>query len=235
MPRGLITHGASSPMNKNLVICCSRSRPEQLSNMLQSFKDTSVISDIIILLDECDPTLSESIESTHGYSYSINKRTTTTELINKSVDFKYDYHCVTNDDFIYKTAGWDIKLIEAIEKSGKPGIAYGNDLLAGIKIPTTSIISTKIINAVGWLQMPTLRHLYGDSVWQVIGHAIGMMHYRDDVIIEHKHYFAFKSKQDDTYKHTNSKEMYVHDDFMFRQWLTHNAKEDINKVKSINE
>jgi hypothetical protein len=220
-------------MNKNLVICCSRSRPSQLNRMLESFYETSVVSDIIILLDEDDPYIDDYkliIEST---PHVISKRETTTSRINKSINYAYEYHCVTNDDFVYKTQGWDIKLIESIEKSTGIGIAYGNDLLARVTLPTTSIVSTEIIKVLGWLQLPTLKHLFGDNVWKFMGDKLKIIHYRNDIIIEHLHYFSGKCQEDETYKETNSRSMYNDDQHAFETWIINQSKTDISKIERI--
>lgn len=206
-----------------------------LKEMIQSFESNSVISDLYVMLDNCDPLLndySSCLRDTKA-SYSITPRTSCTNKINAHINYNYEFMSVTNDDFIYKTPAWDLKLISEIKLSGKHGIAYGNDLCAGVHIPTTSIISREIVEALGWLQLPGLKHLFGDNVWGHIGNAIRCIYYCPDVIIEHHHVFAKKMPADGTYRYTNSNEMYAHDEKVFTEWITTQSKIDIQKVKAI--
>lgn len=223
-------------MNKLLVLCCSRGRPKMLKEMIQSFEINSVTSDLYVMLDNCDQLLSDYISclSDTNINYSITPRTSCTNKINAHINYNYEFMSVTNDDFIYKTPAWDLKLISEIKLSGKHGIAYGNDLCAGVHIPTTSVISREIIKELGWLQLPELKHLFGDNVWNHLGKACKCLHYVENVIIEHRHVFARKMQEDDTFRHTNSAEMYDHDEKIFINWLTGQSKVDIEKVKSIN-
>lgn len=228
-------------MNEVLVICCSRGRPERLREMIESFLKTSKISSLIIALDIDDPSREENVSTIEKYTpqgikYTLNIPITTTFLINKKYfldGFETRFYSVTNDDFIYHTEGWDVILTDEIKSKGKVGISYGNDMLQGKNMPTTSVISREIVEALGWLQLPTLTHLYGDNVWKVIGTGANCLYYRPDVIIEHKHYFAKKVEQDETFLRTNSREMYQHDQLAFVKWMTEQSKLDIEKVKML--
>lgn len=222
-------------MKKLLVLCCSRGRPHIIKDMIKSFEDTSCLSDLHILLDSCDPALKEYINtlSNNNIKYSITNRTSCTDKINANIDYSYEFMSVSNDDFIYSTNKWDLKLISAIKLSGRHGISYGNDLLAGVHLPTTSVISREIIYKLGWLQLPSLKHLFGDAVWNHVGRSCKCLHYIENVIIEHRHVFARKMEEDSTFKYTNSKEMYTHDEAMFLEWVNNKSKIDISNVLSI--
>lgn len=217
-----------------LVICPSRGRPQQCKAMVDSFLKNSNCSTIKILLDNDDEFLNEYFDVLKDVSFSINTRNTTTNLINDHWRYTadcYKYFSVTNDDFIYQTKDWDKKLIKRIKESGKFGIAYGNDLLAGMAIPTTSVISREIVESLGYLQMPLLTHLFGDNVWNYIGRACDCIYYVPEVIIEHRHVFARKAQADETHNFTNSEEMYRKDEQAFIKWIKENSKDDIKKVK----
>jgi hypothetical protein len=222
---------------KLLVICPSRSRPKLCNEMVDSFLKTQKMSTLKLLLDMDDPCLDEYISLIGSkVPYTIAQRKPVTNIINEN--WKFSSHCfrwfsVTNDDFIYHTDSWDLKMIGTLKLHGGLGIVYGNDLLQMANMPTTSIISREIPEALGWLQMPLLTHLFGDTVWQLIGSKAQCLHYRADIIIEHRHYFARKADQDDIYKRTNSKEMYDLDTIAYMKWLNENAKEDIIKIQNL--
>ncbi len=224
---------------KILVICPSRGRPLQCVQMIDSFLSTQKMSTLKILLDMDDPCIDQYRDLIgKKCSYSIGFRNSITMLINESWQFSADcfkWFSVTNDDFIYKTDGWDLKLIGTLKLHGGIGIVYGNDLLQGANMPTTSIVSREIADALGWLQMPRLTHLCGDNAWKIIGTRAGCLFYRDDVIIEHCHYMARKAKEDDTYKHTNAGAMYDRDLLALHNWITNEGDADCTKIKYLVE
>lgn len=224
---------------KNFVICPTRQRPHRFKEMLGSFSKNSVISKLIMCVDSDDPTLSQYKDISKNSSiYLIETQgMTLTEIINNAfyqiLPINPDFVSVTNDDFIYRTESWDLKLISRIVSSGKPGIAYGNDLCAGINMPTTSVISAQIPIALGWLQLPTLTHLFGDNVVSTIGRKLNILHYCQNVIIEHNHYFRDRSLEDDIYRKTNSKEMYKKDLKAFMDWVENNMKNDLESIRKV--
>lgn len=157
----------------------------------------------------------------------------TTEIINEAYRKSphYDFYHVTNDDFIYQTKDWDKILMNEIESRGGFGIAYGNDLFNGRNLPTTSVISANIIRALGWLQLPGLKYLYGDMVWKHIGESLGCLYYNKDVIIEHEHVRNHKTTNDSVYEKTNSSEIYESDEKVFSQWRKYYSEQDIRKIR----
>lgn len=223
--------------DKILVICPSRGRPKECLRMIESFNKTSKMSSLSIALDNDDPFLNQYVDLiSDKASFTIDIRKSTTEIINSK--WKYAASCykwlsVSNDDFIYRTDSWDLKLLSTLKLHGGIGIVYGNDLLAGVHIPTTSIVSREIVEALGWLQLPTLTHLFGDNVWHTIGQKSKCLFYRDDVIIEHMHVFGKKMESDVTHKETNSPDMYKKDEAAFLSWLFNESKNDILKVKEV--
>ena len=224
-------------MNKLLCICPSRGRPQKAKQMVESFYRTSRLSHLILILDKDDET-KEVYKTLIGDKCEIcvnEDLLNYTEIINYFFKFyrSHEFYSVTNDDFFYHTESWDVKLIEEIKLSGKHGIAYGNDLLQGANLPTTSIVSREICDALGWLQMPKLHHLFGDNVWSAIGQKARCLHYRQDVIIEHRHYFSKKVPADNTFLKTNSQEMYKKDESAFLDWLINDSHSDIEKVRKI--
>jgi hypothetical protein len=159
----------------------------------------------------------------------INKKPrTTTELINRAfIRYpQYEFYSVTNDDFIYHTIAWDETLCR------KKRICYGNDLLAGNAMPTTSCIDGNIVRALGWLQMPKLKYICGDSVWKLLGQYIGILNYVPGVITEHCHWSANKREIDSTSKKVNSPEIMQADNIAFRDWLHNDMRNDAKKVKN---
>ncbi len=217
-------------MKNLLVICPTRGRPKEAKRMFDSIESTASICEIMFLIDSDDKNINEYqnlINERNYHVFSKAEYATTTSEINKMFSFLkfYDFYSVSNDDFVYKTFGWDRKLCN------KGKISYGNDECARENMPTTSVIDGDIVRALGWLQMPGLKHLYGDNVWKDIGHRLNILKYFPDVIIEHRHWSNGKAQIDETYKKSNSREMFSHDERMFRDWKQNQSAQDIEKVK----
>lgn len=198
-------------MNKNLVICPTYNRPEQLAEMVASFYKNSVCSDLILKTEK------ESI----------------TKLINEVNFENYQFVSVTNDDFVYNSYGWDEALINAIERKGW-GIAFGNDGGGNKHLPSTCVMSAGIPKALGWIQYPRFQHLCGDMVWQTIGKLLNRLYYVPHVSIEHKHFLYGKAKKED-YEYTNSREMYINDNSIFQEWLLNESADDVERVRKAME
>lgn len=209
-----------------LVICPSRGRPELLVRMIESLKSTaSGYVDIVAGLDDDDPLLSKYLDI--DVERVICSGLTVTQIINKIYHSYpgYSFYSVSNDDFYYHTPGWDAKL--AVNNK----ISYPNDMSGG-KLPTTSVICAEVAEALGWMQMPLLTHLYGDVVWKYVGEKLNILNYRADVVVEHNHFLMGKEDKS-LYAKSNSREMYARDQEAFREWISTTAKEDIDRARLV--
>ena len=219
--------------NKILTICPSRGRPEIAKRMYDSFKSTSNNSLLIFYLDNDDPKLDEYKALLSPLDYLIQERKTTTQIFNDA--FKqnpdYEFYHLTNDDCYYITLGWDERVFLLSRDYGE-GIFYGNDTMNGQNLCVTPIVSGNIVRALGWLQQPTLTHLYGDRVWFEIGKALNILYYMPDVIIEHRHWNNRKAIMDEGYMRVNSQEMFKVDDAAFKKWIGTEKQTDIERIKN---
>ncbi len=226
-------------MKNLLTICPSRGRPDMLVDMISSFKDTS-LSDLIILLDLDDPCLSRyrDILSFLNIKFDVFDKTdmlsTTTEIINiayTKYGQRYNFVSVTNDDIIYKTVDWDIKLANkgAISTGLEPNMVRKNRKAKGF--PVISVIDRRIPDAVGWLQYPELRHSGGDNVWYWIGKRMGILHFDETMEFEHKNPFIFDIEKDETFHRNNTKEHIQKDYKIYMNWLKYKINDDIKKIQ----
>lgn len=217
-----------------LTICPTRRRPVGAWTMFNSFKKTNKSSEILFLLDKDDPEASNYIQLL-GEVVLWKESRTYTQIINEA--FKRhpeeEFYCVTNDDFVFHTEGWDIKLIQEIENKGGTGIAFGNDLVQGPNMPTCSVISGDIPRALGWLQYPKLTHLFGDTILGQLGRQANCLFYRHDVVIEHRHFMTKQVPPDDIYRKTNSQEMYRQDEAAYIKWFKSQMPTDVATVKGL--
>jgi hypothetical protein len=215
------------------TICPSRERPNTAKRMFDSFSATSVQSEIIFYLDTDDPTLKDYQALIPPENIAIQERMTTTKIINSAFynsPNKEFYH-ITNDDFVYHTPGWDNQLLITAGDYGD-GIFYGNDTMRNGNLCVAPVISGAIVRALGWLQMPTLTHLFGDDVWMEIGRSLNALYYHENVIIEHRHWNNKKAPIDDGYRRVNSSHMFEIDGYAFKNWKEYLLKWDIERIKN---
>lgn len=227
-------------MDKDLlVICPTRGRTLECTRMIKSFEQkTSEKARLIFIIDVDDPCF-EMYETLFQYTkhsfYIKNPDQTLAKTYNtivKSHYIGYKFYSITCDDYIYHTGNWDRILVRKLEEEG-PGFAYGNDKYGGSNLPTTCIISAEIIEALGYIVLPTLEYLYGDNVWRDIGLAVGKLFYIPEVNIEHLTPLAGKAEKDDTFRRTNSQEMYIKDQEAYRIWIHEEKDNDVKKIKEI--
>ena len=64
-----------------------------------------------------------------------------------------------DDDHRPRSKSWDADLLAALREMGT-GIAYGNDLLQGQNLPTAPAITADIVQALGYMGPPALKHLF---------------------------------------------------------------------------
>lgn len=216
----------------NLVLVPTRGRPERAFALITSLKDTSTVSDILLVLDHDDEKLGEyrSIPVPHiiyePREYLVGK------LNRAALQFADKYETITflADDQLLKTDKWDKKLKAHIDKKGY-GIAYGDDTIQGERVPTSAMISTNIIKNLGWMALPTSKHLYIDNTWKIIGQALEALYYDPEVVWEHHHFLNQKAEVDESYKFSNSEERYKEDGEAFKVWLETKATEQLTKLR----
>ena len=180
-------------MNKVLLSCPSRGRPDLLRRMVDSFYETvSFGTKLVIYLDDDDPRLSEyAILNNEIIQTIVGKRMNVAQIHNliATWNMDYEYYMPINDDIIFRTKSWDIILSETIKIKGDDwGISYGDDLTNNnaFNLPTFGMLSGNIVRTLGHVYPLELKALFGDTYLLDIGRAIGKLFYCSDVIIEHK-------------------------------------------------
>lgn len=185
-------------MDRVLLSCPSRQRPDRIQGMIRSFARTrSNNTDLVIYLDEDDPTLDQYKQlpeymfvDAMGIRFEIHPRTYLAHIHNNIINNNtgYDYYMPVNDDITFLTPQWDEKLVSTIqEKGGGWGISYGNDLAGNhrYELPTFGMVSGNIVRELGYIYPPEVYALFGDTFLLDLGRALGKIFYNPDVIIAH--------------------------------------------------
>lgn len=218
--------------NSNLVILPSRSRPDNVERCINALKENSVLSDFCVAIDDDQSDLYPRLDDV---IYEVNPRLrmngTLNLVANKYAD-KYKTIYFLGDDHLVKTKNWDRYLAEAINIKGY-GLAYGNDLLQGKNLATAVMMSTNIIQTLGFMAPPKLIHLFMDNFWMTLGLKINSLYYFDDVIIEHLHPYVGKAEMDAGYAEANSVEVGSADQKEFVRYLSEEFEDDLKKVMKL--
>ena len=139
------------------------------------------------------------------------------------------------DDHVPRTASWDGLLLDALDNLNDTGtgIAYGDDLHQGGALPTAPVISADIVEALGWMTEPGLKHMHVDDVWRDLGRAAGCLAYVPEVVIEHLHPDAGKAAGDETY--AGSAAGLRTDRDAYHRWRNERMAADVARVRALLE
>lgn len=226
-----------------LVCVPSRGRPDQLARLVEACQSTCRgLTDIAVGVDVDDPMVSAYMGmkaqmagmTLRGTAFHCATRKPLSDWTNDLVRLHpgYTYYASLGDDHVPRTEGWDVKLMKAIENIGGMGFAYGDDLNMGVRLPTAWVASAKIVNVLGWLIYPGVRHYCGDNVTADLGAALGCLAYEPDVIIEHLHPSTGKAALDDTYMDAGGFSTDHQDYAAYLWWREHAMMADVKRIEA---
>ena len=181
-----------------LTVCTTRGRPNDFVRMVRSFEGTiegntklvAYVSDDDTKLEEYR-SLPEDVRSYIEFGpkkYLVDVYNYFSTVRYPEIAFYQELH----DDHICHTKGWDVKMMQTIIEKGKGwGVCCANDLCPWTGNPGGYMISGNIIRVLGYWLLPTLRSFATDVFLRTIIHAVGIVHYLPDVIIEHRSWHAY--------------------------------------------
>jgi hypothetical protein len=227
------------------VITPSRGRPERLHAMIEACLSLSEAdTDIAVGIDDDDPEAPRYEELVGAYHFAYDggvfftkaeRRTLSawTNRIAAANAGEYQAFASLGDDHLPRTPGWDGLLLDALYQMNdySEGIAYGNDLHQGEALPTAPVISAGIVEALGWMMEPTLRHMHVDDVWRDLGLAADCLAYVPEVIIEHQHPDAGKAAGDQVYAESVAGS--GADREAYHRWRNERMTADVAKVRAV--
>lgn len=143
----------------------------------------------------------------------------------------YDYLGFMGDDHLPRTPGWDGEVVAALGSLDGPGIVWCDDGFQGPNLPTAVFLHSEIVQALGWMALPTVRHLYCDNAWLDLGRALGAAKYLPHVLIEHLHPHAGKAPGDEQYARVNSDETATHDRAAWETWRAESLASDVARIR----
>lgn len=224
------------------ILVPSRGRPQRFAEMVEAIARTSEMH-VRVWAGVDDDDTADYLEPLYGKPYAViahrEPRRSLCDWTNHLAQLALEapnpprYLASLGDDHRPRTPGWDRMLIEAIEALPGPGFAYGNDLLQGKAMPTAWVASAEVVQALGWMMLPTAEHMYVDAAILALGEASGRIAYRPDVVIEHLHPLAGKAPWDASYRESNADERYVADRAAFEAWRNGQLAADTATVEAL--
>jgi len=208
------------------VLVPSRGRPRNLSRLARAVNKTSAaLGRIWVRLDDDDETVDRYPVLPH-VDYLVGPRTRFAASVNELAEFAArdgaTHLAVLGDDVLPETDAWDLALVAALD--GRLGVAFGSDGLEhkhGPDLPTHVVVPVELYQALGWVALPTLRHLFVDNAWRELGRGLGNFVYRSDVKLTHLHPWVRKAPSDETYREANDPEYRELDRLAFESWVHH--------------
>lgn len=201
------------------VLAPSRGRPRNIARLWRSIDRTARHPERIVLhvrLDDDDETADGyPLQNKDRVWYTVGPRTrlaaSWNELAGIAAKAGATHLALWGDDNVPETRWWDEALIGVLRGHG-PGWAYGRDgvwdstygreIPGHLVLPTATIMSVELYDALGWVAPPGLTHLCVDVAWRDLGIAAGCLFYVPDVCIRHHHRIT-GAPDDQTYRDAN--------------------------------
>lgn len=230
---------AASRMTADLlVIVPSRGRPQNIAALWDAWQQTSTgHSQLLVAVDDDDLTLAdyEKVASACGIELTVGPRLRMVPILNAVAFIRSQYHFAVGfmgDDHRPRTRGFDEQYVETLRDLGT-GVVYGNDLLAGERLPTQFALTSDIVQALGGIAPAPVRHMFLDNQVYDLGHAIDRIRYLPDVIVEHRHPLAGKAIDDDGYREVNHPDAFEADRLVYADWYANQMPADVAKLKAL--
>jgi hypothetical protein len=214
-----------------VLVIPSRARPSRMLDCARAATATARGDIRIVCLIDSDEPYASEYHWIPDIEVDTAPRTSMVDRLNQGA-MKYapwHEHVVSiGDDHTCVTEGWDLTLAAA---AGPTGIAYGDDLLMHEALPTGVLLSSRIIEALGYMGPPELHHLYVDNFWRDLGASAGCLTYCPDVVIRHDHPNTGRVSWDETYRAGNSTA--DRDKVAYDLYLATRFASDVAKVRAL--
>lgn len=197
----------------------TRGRPRNIKRLSKAVAETCTVDyQILARVDEDDTSVYPVLDNvTYITGPRIFFSASLNELAALADEQGFTHMAILGDDVLPQTPGWDEKMINAL--SGL-GVVYGSDGLEdlhGPDLPTHVLVPIEMYKRLGWIGLPTTRHLFCDNVWRELGKATEFI-YLPDVKLTHLHRWNKTAPDDQTYREANDKKKRDIDKAAFEAW-----------------
>lgn len=219
----------NQPDARMLIIVPTRSRPENVAKVVRAWEETDAFrhADLLFAYDRDDPKFTGYLSALdrlplYAVAYRLNKWKPLVPKLNEVAAYygrvsSYFAIGFAGDDHLPRTHGWAARYLEKLIEMGT-GVVSCPDGYRPDKLPTQWAMTADIVRALGRMVPAPVEHLYCDNAVQDLAEAAGCYAYLDDVLIEHMHPLAGKTKFDDQYRHVNRPDQFRQDSAAYEEW-----------------
>jgi hypothetical protein len=209
----------------------SRGRPHNIERLLEAMEQTCRGDTTLVLgLDFDDPSLAGYSAFSGDVEMVTRDRCKLVPWLNLLADpraHKYPYLGHIGDDNVPRTVGWDVKVMESLERNH---FCFGDDLDPGRapgSLSLTIFMASWVVRTLGYMGPPQIQHMYVDPVWFAWGTRTSI-EFLPDVVLEHMHYKVGKAGEDESY--TESTALIPEDCANYNAYCDDGLNQDIEKL-----
>lgn len=197
----------------------TRGRPHNLERLAKAVKETCKLEyELFARIDQDDPSVYPELDNvTYVVGPRIFFTASLNELAKMASEQDFTHVAILGDDVLPETIGWDEIMVKSLPELG---VAYGSDGLEHLHppdLPTHVVVPMEMYRRLGWLGMPTSRHLFLDNAWRELGKLTEFI-YHPDVKLSHLHRWNKAAPDDKTYREANDKQKREDDRIAFETW-----------------
>ncbi len=173
-----------------------------MRRLVESIQTTSTTPvEVVFYMDSDDPD-SHATAVELGVKHVIGERIVLSDMWNvAAAQASGDILMMCGDDIVFRTPGWDQKVIDAFDEyPDKIALVYGNDLIQHDRLATHPFIHRNWYDAVGYLVPNGFSCDWSDMWLNEVAIALGRRHYLPNVITEHVHPVMGKARLDDNHR-----------------------------------
>lgn len=221
--------------NDLLVMVPTRGRRAQCERLLKSFQETaSPGTDLLFVLDPDDQDTYAGIEWGEAATAVLEPREYLTGKLNKTALAMADLYPVLawfGDDCVFETKNWDRLMLATLETDlGGHGWVYPDDKRR-IDVPEHWMVSSDVVQALGWFANPVLGHFYIDNSVADLGKRADMIRFCPQAVIEHLHHsVCAETVHDELYQSTEEK-FGEPDLAAFHEWRSSQLANEVSVVR----
>lgn len=218
-----------------IVIVPSRGRPHNIAELVECWRTTRACASLWVCVDDDDPELEayRALDLDWFGSLIVGPRQRLGGWLNLAGQIAAatgaDVVGFMGDDHRPRTFNWDSEIVLATKPGD--GVAYGNDMIQGERLPTAVFLAAEIVGTLGYMVPPGMVHLYLDDFWKLLGERLGTLRYLPEVVIEHCHPTAGTAPDDEHYARVNAPEIYAGDRARFDEYCRTRLGADIAKLR----
>lgn len=187
---------------KIAVMCPTKHRLQNAIRLKESYELTSnsKYSDLYFIIDDDDTNTYLDLDA-NKIVVPVGRRGIVDPMNRAYLQIKDKYSCILfmGDDHLFRTKEWDKLFLDIVQKKSGTCVVYANDLHQKQNLASSCLMTTNIIDILGYMYDPKFNHMWTDNYWMSIGSGLNRLVYTPDIIIEHMHPGAKKSEMDENY------------------------------------